>query len=164
VLLAIYFMVTAKHSIQEVISAVAIQAGTKIDKPDIKEYEGDDLSWRLQAETAEEKGKNVILKNPVFDFYTDKRELIPIQSKKGRYDKKSGLMHFEGAVQVKYQSWELNSEKLDYSKTKEEVQVAEDFVMFQEGMKITGKDMRIIKQTGRVKVLKGVKMSIEENH
>jgi len=156
-------MFTAKHSIQEVINAAAIQAGTKIDNPDIKEYEGDDLSWRLQAETAQEKNEIVILKNPVFEFYTDRRELIPVQSREGQYNKKTGKMHFEGDVQVQYQSWKLNSEKLDYFKMKDEVQVVEDFVMFQEGMKITGKDMRILKQTGRVKVLKGVKMKIEEN-
>ena len=157
-------MLTAKHSIQEVMNAAAIQAGTKIDNPDIKEYEGDNLSWRLQAETAQEKDEIIILQKPVVDMYTKKRELIPIQSEYGQYNKKTGHLHFEGDVKAKYQGWHLSSDKLDYFKLKDEVQIVDDFTMFQEGMNIQGKNMYIFKKTGRVKVLQGVRMRIEENN
>ena len=160
--IAAYFMVTAKHSIQEVLDAAAIQAGSKINNPDIKEYEGDNLSWRLQATSAQEQSNIVVLIEPKIDLYTEKREVIPIQSLTGEYNRKKEWMHFEGQVQAKYQGWTLNSEQLDYDKTREEIKINVAFVMFQKGMVITGKDMRIFKQSGRVQVLQGVKMKIEE--
>jgi hypothetical protein len=64
---------------------------------------------------------------------------------------------------VGYQEWDLSSEKLDFFSAKDEVIVPEAFVLEKTGMMITGKNMRIFRETGRLQVLQGVHMRIEES-
>lgn len=162
-MLAGYFMLTAKHAIKQALDVIAIQAGSNIENPDIKEYDGDHLSWRLQAETAQEQNGVVTLEKPVIDIYTEGRKHIPIQALHGKYDKNTNIIHLSGQVKLTYQSWKLNSKKLDLFQARDEIQVVDSFVMQQVGMKISGKDMRIFRKKGKIEVLQGIFMEIEEN-
>ncbi|MDX8388217.1 MAG: LPS export ABC transporter periplasmic protein LptC [Ghiorsea sp.] len=155
-------MLTAKHSIQEVLDAVAVQAGSTISNPDIKAYEGDDLSWRLQATSAHEQGDLLLLENPVVDLFTKKGERIPIQAKAGEYDKEKGYIHLQGNVEAGYQSWVLKSEALDFYKLVDEIHIVNHFTLRQEGMDISGKNMKVMRALEKVSVSEGVHMVLEE--
>ena len=158
-----FLMVTAKHSIDEILDAAALKAGTVIDNPDMTEYDGEQLVWHLQADSAREQGPNVSLENPMIDMFTEQGENIPIQAKFGRYNKQKQVIHFKGQVTVGFKAWDLSSEKLDFFKAKDEVVIPEAFVLQQDGITITGKDMRIYRKDARIEVLQGVHMIIEES-
>lgn len=158
-----YLMLTAKHGIEQIINAVAIQVGTTVANPDMTEYDGDRLVWRLQADSAKEQETKVLLKNPVIDLFAENGDKMPIRAHQGIYDKTNKVMHFKGNVLAGYQTWDLSSETLDYFDEKGEVIVADTFVLKQEGMRISGKDLRIFRTEEKVQVLQGVHMSIEEN-
>ena len=161
-LLAGYFMLTAKHSIQEVLDVAAIQAGSRVTNPDIKAYQGDSLNWRLQAKNAVEKGNVLLLVQPMIDLYTASRQVIPIEGDTGDYDKKKGTVHLKGNVLVLYLGWNLQSETLYFYQKKNVLYIPDAFVMKKEGMMITGKNMRVWQEKGRVSVRGGVHMEIEE--
>jgi len=161
VLLAGYFMLTAKHSIQQLMDVAAFQAGSRIDKPDIKTYDGDNLSWRLQAESAQEQGDEVLLSLPVIDVYTENRTLIPIQSATAIYHKNTGHILFEGDVKLHFQGWDISSEDLDLFQEAGELQIQGSFLLLQKGIKITGKMLKLTQETRRIQVLQGVHMDIE---
>ncbi len=138
-----------------------ISVGTTITHPDIKEYEGDTLRWRIKAEQAREKGNLVLLEKPAIDLFSDQRKHIPIQAEQGEYDKKAQQIHLRGDVIVSFGKWTLSSELLDYELTKGEIKAVEPFVLQTKGVRVTGKDMTIFKNTERVRVLKGVHMVLE---
>ncbi len=161
-LLAAYFMLTAKHSIQEVLDVAAIQSGSRVTNPDIKAYQGDSLNWRLQAKSAVEKKNILLLEQPLIDLYTASRQVIPIQGDTGDYDKKRGVVHLKGSVSVFYHGWDLRSETLYVYQKKNMLYVPDAFVMKKEGMVIRGKNMRVWQEQGRVVVQGGVHMEIEE--
>lgn len=163
VIYAGYLMLTAKHGIEQIIDAVGIQVGTTVANPDMTEYDGDRLVWRLQADSAKEQDTKVLLVNPVIDLFDESGDKMPIQANSGSYDKTNKIMHFEGNVLAGYQAWDLSSDMLDFFDEKGEVIVPDAFVLQQDGMTISGKDMRIFHNTGKLQVLKGVHMSIEEN-
>lgn len=156
-------MLTAKHTIQEILNVAAIQAGSRVEQPDIKEYKGDKLSWRLQAVSAEEHEHILILEQPVIDIYAQDGQVIPIQSNVGEYDKQKGIVHLKDNVVVGYMDWTLQSETLDFYQEKDVLHIQEDFKMYKKGMVVTGKNMRIFKKTGKLSVQGGVHMEIEEN-
>jgi len=162
VFLAAFFMLTAEHSIQEVLDAAAIQAGSRVDHPDIKAYDNNQLSWRLQAKSAQEKGDILVLERPFIDLYTQEREVIPMQAKNGKYDKKKGLVHMKGKVVVGYQDWILRSETLYYQQKKDEIHVPGAFTMRKPDVNISGKNMRVSQKKGRLSIIEGVHMVINE--
>jgi len=161
-LLAAYFILTAKHSIQEVLDVAAIQSGSRVTNPDIKAYQGDSLNWRLQAKSAVEKKNILLLEQPLIDLYTVSRQVIPIQGDTGDYDKKRGVVHLKGSVSVFYHGWDLRSETLYVYQKKNVLYIPDAFVMKKEGMVMTGKNMRVWQEQGRVVVQGGVHMEIEE--
>ncbi|MCF6208670.1 MAG: LPS export ABC transporter periplasmic protein LptC [Ghiorsea sp.] len=155
-------MLTAKHSIQEVLDIAAIQSGSRVTNPDIKSYQGDNLDWRLQAKSAVEEGNILLLEQPLIDLYTASRQVIPVQGKNGNYDKKKGVVLLSGAVLVIYQGWKLRSEQLYFYQNKKLLHIPDAFQMIKEGIMITGKNMRVWQEQGRVSVRGGVHMEIEE--
>jgi len=161
-LLAAYFMLTAKHTIQEVLDVAAIQSGSRVTNPDIKSYQGDSLNWRLQAKSAVEKGNMLLLEQPLIDLYTASRQVVPIQGETGNYDKKKGVVLLSGAVLAIYQGWKLRSEQLYFYQNKNMLHIPDTFQMIKEGMLVTGKNMRVWQEQGRVSVRGGVHMEIEE--
>lgn len=163
VVVAVYLMLTVNHHVQQLIDVASIRAGNTIINPDVQEYEGDMLSWRLQAATAHEQESVLVLKNPTIDLYTEQRESIPIQALDGYYDKEKGYIHLEGDVVVGYQDWILSSDTLDFYQAEDEVHIIEDFILRQEGMEVTGKYMKLMRVTGKIQVLEGVHMVIEEH-
>lgn len=162
VFFAIYFILTAKHSIQEVLDIAAIQSGSRVTNPDIKSYQGDSLSWRLQAKSAVEKGNTLLLEQPFIDLYTASRQVIPVKGDTGDYNKKTAVVHLQGAVSVQYQGWDLTSERLYFYQKKNVLHIPDAFQMSKQGMFISGKNMRILQEQGRVSVRDGVHMAIEE--
>jgi len=157
-----FLMLTAKPGIKQVIDAVALQAGTKVIKPDMTEYDGDKLVWRLQAESAQDKDNELQLEQPNMDIVMHDGEIVPVQARTGVYEKAAEKVHLQGDVQVGYQAWDLSTESLDYFQGKGELVIPGHFKLKQDGMLITGKDMRIFQESGQLKVLQGVKMRIEE--
>jgi len=155
-------MLTAKHSLQQIVDVAALKAGTKVIKPDMTEYDGDTLLWRLQAESAQDKEEELLLDQPRLEMTLDSGEIVPIRSYQGIYHKGQQKIHLKGDVVVRYQAWDLSSESMDYFQTQGELVADEDFVLKQDGITITGKDLRVFKEGGRLKVLQGVHMDIEE--
>ncbi|MDQ7058265.1 MAG: LPS export ABC transporter periplasmic protein LptC [Ghiorsea sp.] len=162
VLFAIYFILTAKHSLQEVLDVAAIQSGSRVTNPDIKSYQGDSLSWRLQAKSAVEKGNTLLLEQPLIDLYTTSRQVIPVKGDRGDYNKKKAIVYLQGAVSVQYQGWDLTSERLYFYQKKNVLHIPDTFEMSKEGIFISGKNMRVWQEQGRVSVQDGVHMAIEE--
>lgn len=162
VFLAGYFVLTAKHSIQEILDVAAIQSGSRVTNPDIKSYQEDNLSWRLQAESAVEKGDILLLEQPLIDLYTASQQVIPIRGDRGDYDKIKEVLHLKGAVLVKYMGWDLQSETLYFYQKKNVLHIPDAFEMKKEGMLIVGKNMRVWQEQARVSVEGGIHMEIEE--
>jgi len=157
-----FLMLTAKHSIQQIVDVAALKAGTKVIKPDMTEYDGETLVWRLQAESAQDKEEVLLLDQPRLEMALDTGEVVPVRSIQGVYHKAQQKINLKGDVIVKYQTWDLSSESMDYFQTQGELVAAEDFILKQDGITITGKDLRVLKESGRLKVLQGVHMDIEE--
>ena len=164
IIAAAYLMLINRKDIKQAADIAAISAGTSITNPDIKEYEGDILHWRIKAKQAQEKKSVITLQSPVIELYTDKGKLIPIQAVKGNYHKNEQKIHLSGNVIVKFDQWTLSSELLDYDQTKGEIKAVEPFLLHTTDMKVTGKDMTIFKATERIQVLKGVHMVVENKH
>jgi len=162
VLLAVYFMTTAGHNIQEALDVVAIQTGSRVEKPDIKSYQGDRLSWRLQARSAQEKQDALQLEQPMIELYTDAGEVISIQGEQGIYRESADVIDLQGRVQVGYQGWVIRSERLNYQQKQQVVHIPSSFDMQRDGIHIQGKGMRIEKNKGMLQVEQGVHMRIEE--
>ncbi|MDX8381025.1 MAG: LPS export ABC transporter periplasmic protein LptC [Ghiorsea sp.] len=158
-----FLMLTAKHNIQQIVDVAALKAGTKVIKPDMTEYDGDTLVWRLQADAAQDKEEVLLLDQPRLEMVLDNGEHVPIRSFQGVYHKEQQKIHLKGDVVVRYQAWDLSSASMDYFQTQGELVAAEDFVLKQDGIRITGKDLRVLKEGGRLKVLQGVHMDIEES-
>jgi LPS export ABC transporter protein LptC len=155
-------MLTAQPSIKQVVDAAALQAGTKVIHPDMTEYDGDKLVWRLQADSAQDKENALELEKPNMHIVMKDGEVVPVQAISGIYVKSAEKVHLQGEVQVGYQDWDLKTGSLDYFQGKGEVVIPNDFVLKQDGILITGKDMRIFQDSGKLKVLQGVNMQIEE--
>ncbi|MDQ6983921.1 MAG: LPS export ABC transporter periplasmic protein LptC, partial [Ghiorsea sp.] len=134
-----------------------------ITNPDMTEYDGDKLVWRLQAETAQEKGDMVNLVQPRLQMVLASGEVVPVQAKYGVYEKAKQKVALTGDVVVNYQAWKLTSPNMDYFQAKGELIAPNHFVLVQGGIKVTGKDMRIFRESGRLEVLQGVRMQIEES-
>jgi len=157
-----FLMLTANHSIQQVVDIAALKAGTKVIKPDMSEYDGDTLIWRLKAEAAQDKEKILLLEQPRLDMVLESGEVVPVRAFQGIYNKEKQKIHLKGDVLVGYQAWDLSSETMDYFQTQGELIAPEAFVLKQDGITITGKDLRVLRESGRLKVLQGVHMDIEE--
>jgi LPS export ABC transporter protein LptC len=155
-------MLTPQPSIKQVMDAVALQAGTKVIKPDMTEYDGDKLVWRLQADSAQDKENILQLEKPNMHIVMDDGVEVPVQALSGIYHKSENKVHLQDDVQVSYQAWDLSTSSLDYFQAKGELVIPGTFALKQEGILITGKDMRIFQDSGKLKVLQGVKMRIEE--
>ncbi len=162
VMYAGFLMLTSDPNIKQVVDAVALKAGTKVIKPDMTEYDGDTLVWRLQADSAQDQEKELLLDKPNMDIMMHNGEVVPVQAVSGVYEKAAEKVHLQGDVRVGYQAWDLSSESLDYFQGKGELVIPGDFELKQDGMLITGKDMRIFQESGQLQVLQGVKMRIEE--
>lgn len=160
-IVAALLMLANRKEIKQAADIAAISSGTTITNPDIKEYEGETLRWRIRAKQAQEKNSVVMLQSPVIDLFSDHGKLIPIQAEQGRYHKKEQQIHLSGNVVVNFDRWTLSSELLDYDQVKEEIKAVEPFILKTQDIKVTGKDMTIFKRTERVQVLKGVHMVME---
>lgn len=162
VLYTVVLILNANPSIKQVMDVAALQAGSKITNPDMTEYNGDTLLWRLQAETAQEQGNTVNLVQPRLQVVLASGEIVPVQAKFGVYEKDQQMVHLTGDAVVQYQAWTLSSPSIDYLQTKGELVAPQDFVLVQDGIKVTGKHLRIFRDSGRLEVLQGVHMQIEE--
>ncbi len=163
VVVAAYFMLLSKPGIQQAVDIAAIQAGSSIINPDIKEYDGENLNWRLQAEKAEELDEVLVFTQPDINLFSAQREEIPIKADKGLYNKQQQMIHFEGDVKVVFQGWTLTTLTLDFDQAKDEIKTRDKFVMQQQGIKITGKDLYISRKTEKLKVSRGVHMVLVNN-
>jgi len=163
VLYTVVLILGSKPGIKQVLDVAALQAGSKITNPDMTEYDGDKLVWRLQAETAQEQGDMVNLVQPRLQMVLASGEVVPVQAKYGVYEKGKQKVALTGDVVVNYQAWKLTSPNMDYFQAKGELIAPNDFVLLQDGIKVTGKDMRIFRESGRLEVLQGVRMQIEES-
>lgn len=155
-------MLTAKHTLQEVADAVALQVGSSITKPDITEYDGERLVWRLQAESAQEEKNVVRLEQPRLVLHNKKDEKMPLQASQAWYDKQAKTVLFEGDVIMGYVGWTLTTQRMTYDETSDMLMVNGRFKLVQDGMNIRGKKMSISRQTGILKVMQGVHMDIAQ--
>jgi len=162
VLYTVVLILGSKPSIQQAVDVAALQAGAKITNPDMTEYDGDKLVWRLQAETAEEQGDVVSLVQPRLQMVLASGEVVPIQAKQGKYDKGKQVVFLNGAVVVVYQDWDLSSEYMFYTQKNGELIAPKHFVLKQDGIMVTGKDLHVLRDAGKVQVMQGVRMLIEE--
>ena len=162
VLYTVVLILGAKPSIQQAMDVAALQAGSKITNPDMTEYDGDKLVWRLKAETAQEQGDVVNLVQPRLQMVLKRGGIVPIQAKYGEYHKNKQVVFLKGAVVVAYQDWDLSSENMFYTQRNGELIAPQDFILKQEGMTVTGKDLHVFRDTGKVQVMQGVHMKIEE--
>ncbi len=156
-------ILNANPSIKQAVDVAALQAGSKITNPDMTEYDGDKLVWRLQAETAQEQGNEVNLEQPRLQMVLDNGEVVPVRAKSGKYEQNKQKVVLIGDVVVDYQAWELKTSNIDYFQAMGELVAPQDFVLTQKGIIISGKDMRIYRADGRLEVLQGVRMIIEES-
>ncbi|MDX8382836.1 MAG: LPS export ABC transporter periplasmic protein LptC [Ghiorsea sp.] len=162
VLLAIFLMMTAKHSLQDLVNVVALQSGASIEKPNITKYDGEDLVWRLQAECAVEEKGYVDLEQPNIDWYTQTREMMFLSAAHGQYHKQDKKMLFKGEVVLLFQGWTLHSESALFDENTSVLDIASSFEMKKDGIAIKGKKMLLSRDNGRVKVMQGVRMMIEQ--
>jgi len=163
VLVALYFTVSAKHSLEEVMQVAALKAGTTIANPDISSLEGEVLVWRLQADSATEQGSTVALIEPRVDLYLKNQEHMPIAASSGVYDKDKKHVLLKGDVKTTYQAWQLFSQSLDFFEEKDAVFIDDSFKLMQDGVLIEGKKLQISRQDGTIRVFKGVHMELEQN-
>ncbi len=159
---AVWLMLgSSKGAIQQLMDSAAIMTGTSIKHLDMSEYKGDRLLWHLQADNAVEEGQQVLLRFPVLDLYSTQGELMPIRAHTGVYDKQVHVMHFEGEVQVNYLQWSLTSETLDFYEEKDEIHVLSDFILQEDGVVISGQNMKVSRPTGMIQVFDGVRFQME---
>ena len=157
-----FLMVTAKQSLKQIVDVATLQTGTKVTNPDMTEYDGEQLVWRLKAATAQDKGDVVELEAPLLTMVLSNGEAMPIQAKQGKYYKDKQTVHLQGNVVVGYQGWKLSSALMDYIQKTGELIVPQDFVLMQDGMIVTGTDLHVFRDAGKLQVMQGVHMSIEE--
>ena len=160
-MVAVVLILLSKEDVKKTIELAAIQSGTVITDADIKEYDGEQIKWRIRAEKAHEKEKLLTLKQPKIDLYTKEQALVPITANNGNYDKTKQIIFLEGSVKVKYEEWNLDSDALEFHQGKDQIHATKPFVLYQEGVRITGSKMSIFKATEKVTV-HDVVMKMEE--
>ncbi|MDQ7003912.1 MAG: LPS export ABC transporter periplasmic protein LptC [Ghiorsea sp.] len=163
VLYTVVLLLSGKPGLQQAVDLAALKAGSTITNPDITEYDGDKLVWRLQADTAQEQGEVVNLVRPRLQMVLASGEIVPVLAKHGVYDEHQQKVTLTGDVVAHYQAWTLTSSHMNYIQNKGELIVPNHFVLVEEGIRVTGKDMRIYRDSGRLEVLQGVHMKIEES-
>ena len=162
VIYAGFLMLTSDPTIKQAVDVAALKAGTKVIKPDMTEYDGDKLVWRLQADTAQDKAQALLLDKPKMDIVMRDGEIVPVQAVSGVYQKGAKKVNLQGDVRVGYQTWRLSSDNLYYFQARGELVIPGNFELKQEGIVITGKHMRVFQASGKLEVLQGVNMRIEE--
>ncbi len=157
-----FLMLTSKQDIKQIVDVAMLQTGTKVTNADMTEYDGDQLVWRLKADTAQDKGGEVELESPLLTMVLSNGEAMPIQAQQGKYYKTKQVVHLLGHVVVDYQSWKLSSAQMNYVQKTGELIVPHDFVLTQNGITVTGKDLHVFREAGKLQVMQGVHMRIEE--
>ncbi len=152
----------SKPSIKQVADIATLQTGSKVVNADMTEYDGDQLVWRLKADTAQDKGDTFELERPRLIMVLNNGEEMPIQAKQGKYHKTKKVIHFNGSAMVNYQAWKLTSQAMAYTQRTGELIVPEDFRLTQEGITVIGKDLHVFRDSGILQVMEGVHMHIEE--
>jgi len=162
VLYAGLLLVLSEPNIKQATDLAALQAGVKVVNPDMTEYDGEQQVWRLKAKIAEEHGDVVKLDSPHLTMLLDTGQTMPVRAAYGEYHQKKQVIFLQGSVVVRYQEWDLSSEEMFYRQKTGELIAPKDFVLQQEGMVVTGRDLHIFRHDGKVQVLQGVHMNIDE--
>ena len=152
----------SKPGIKQVADVVALQAGSKVVNPDMTEYDGDQLVWRLKADTAQEQGEAVLLEQPRLSMVLNTGEHLPIQAVQGEFHKDKQVVFLHGDVLVDYQNWNLSSDYMFYTQRNGELIAPKKFILKQNGIMVTGTDLHVFRDEGKVQVMQGVHMRIEE--
>ncbi|MDX8389357.1 MAG: LPS export ABC transporter periplasmic protein LptC [Mariprofundaceae bacterium] len=132
--------------------------GTEVDQPFIVERKQGRVVWRLRAKKAEQATGGMRLTRPKLELLTESNAIVSITSAKGWVAPFSDGLSFEGGVEVRFETWLLQCEKLIYDGRHEELQVPDTFMISGDGMHVEGRGLRAEKTGEHIWIEDGVKV------
>jgi len=130
---------------------------TEVSKPLIVEKKGERTIWKLQAQKAEQQlsGKMHLL-SPVLTLFTEAGEAVPVQSREAWFDPIRRDIDFRGKVLVHFQTWQLESDKMIFSSSKDELLIPGNFKIHGKSLQAKGKSLRLDRRSQRLWVDQGI--------
>lgn len=137
---------------QQVTGEAAEQPQAKIEKLFIVERKGEQIVWRLQADSAKQQEKGMYLIEPRLELFTETGEVIPVQGREAWFEPIRKNIQFKGGVKIGYREWTLHSEELRYDSERDEMVVPGRFEVKKTGMTMRGRGLRVDRKTERLTV------------
>ncbi len=132
---------------------------TEVDRPVIVERRQGRTVWELRAgEAAQQANGSMKLSTPRLTLYTEAGVPVTITGENAIFNPVSRRLRFTSRVQVRYQDWLLQSERLVYESQRDEIVVPGRFRVSSPDLRAAGARLRINRSTEQARVDGGIRI------
>ena len=156
-MLAVGLMWFAGPAEVETVAETVERPKTEVESPLIVERKDGEVVWQLRAAEAKQQLNGMMhLIDPVLILFTQQGLEVIIESKQAWLEPVKRNIRFQKQVNVRYETWHMQSDSLIYNSRLDEVRVPKQFTIKGETISARGKGMRVNRNSEKVNVDEGI--------